>query len=125
MRRRLGPGVDIPGRGGGCRHRRGLRPISGRWRLVRGVIVTAGDAVIVSTSYSFLRARVEVAEDPVTGSAHCTLGPRGPPARATDLRGWQASARGGEVGVRVAGARVELRGQAVTVWRGTLVAPAA
>jgi predicted PhzF superfamily epimerase YddE/YHI9 len=60
-------------------------------------------------------------EDPVTGSAHCTLGPH----RATrlgrdELTGFQASARGGLVQVRPQGDRVLLGGQAVTVLRGRL-----
>jgi predicted PhzF superfamily epimerase YddE/YHI9 len=61
-------------------------------------------------------------EDPVTGSAHCTLGPfwaeRLGRARLT---GFQASARGGLVQVRPQGDRVLLGGQAVTVLRGQLV----
>jgi PhzF family phenazine biosynthesis protein len=61
-------------------------------------------------------------EDPVTGSAHCTLAsfwcPRlGRPS----LVGWQASARGGRVGVELAGDRVLLTGRAITVLRGELV----
>jgi diaminopimelate epimerase len=38
------------------------------------------------------------------------------------LRGWQASRRGGEVGMEWVGERVFLTGQAVTVWRGELLA---
>jgi len=61
-------------------------------------------------------------EDPVTGSAHCTLASfwctrLGRPA----LVGWQASPRGGRVGVELAGDRVLLTGRAVTVLRGELV----
>lgn len=88
---------------------------------VRGVIVTArgsGDYDFVSR---FFAPGSGIAEDPVTGSAHCTLAPYwaaklGQPA----MRAWQASARGGEVHVRLAGDRVVLGGQAVTVWRGEL-----
>jgi predicted PhzF superfamily epimerase YddE/YHI9 len=58
----------------------------------------------------------------VTGSAHCTLAsfwcPRlGRPS----LVGWQASARGGRVGVELSDERVLLTGRAVTVLRGDLV----
>ncbi|MBI5624614.1 MAG: PhzF family phenazine biosynthesis protein [Elusimicrobia bacterium] len=60
-------------------------------------------------------------EDPVTGSAHCCLGPfwaerlgRG------ELKAFQASARGGVVRVRTAGGRVLLYGKAVTVFKGRL-----
>ncbi len=62
-----------------------------------------------------------VDEDPVTGSAHCVLGPwwsKKLGRRA--LVGYQASRRGGEVRVTVAGDRVLLGGRAVTVLRGEL-----
>jgi PhzF family phenazine biosynthesis protein len=62
-------------------------------------------------------------EDPVTGSAHCMLGPYWADALGKQsLVGYQASARGGWIGVDVAGDRVHLRGRAVTVMRGTLLA---
>ena len=61
-------------------------------------------------------------EDPVTGSAHCCLGPFWSERLGkTRLTAFQASARGGVVHVRVDGDRVILGGQAVTVWRGELV----
>jgi PhzF family phenazine biosynthesis protein len=92
----------------------------------RGVIVTApadqagraGGADFVSR---FFGPAVGVPEDPVTGSAHCCLGPfwAARLGRA-ELTGHQASGRGGTVGVRVRGERVELIGEAVTVWRGKL-----
>jgi predicted PhzF superfamily epimerase YddE/YHI9 len=65
-------------------------------------------------------------EDHVTGSTHCCLGPfwAGRVGRA-HLVGYQASQRGGTVGVRLAGERVLLAGQAVTVVRGELVSPSA
>lgn len=58
----------------------------------------------------------------MTGSAHCTLaslwcGRLGRPS----LVGWQASRRGGRVGVELSGDRVLLTGRAVTVLRGELV----
>jgi predicted PhzF superfamily epimerase YddE/YHI9 len=59
-------------------------------------------------------------EDPVTGSAHCTLARSGPSASAGPVTGFQASRRGGVVRVRPAGDRVLLAGQAVTVLRGQL-----
>ena len=64
-----------------------------------------------------------VAEDPVTGLAHCYLGPYwAPRVGRTDLLGYQASARGGYVDVAVRGERVGLGGRAVTVLRGELLA---
>lgn len=63
-----------------------------------------------------------IPEDPVTGAAHCCLGPYWQErlGKASFLA-YQASARGGVVRVRVAGPRVYLGGQAVTVLRGELV----
>ena len=62
-----------------------------------------------------------VDEDPVTGSAHTALAPYwGTRLGKTEMTGFQASARGGVVKVRVAGDRVILSGQAVTILRGQL-----
>lgn len=87
---------------------------------VRGVIVTARsdrpDADFVSR---FFAPAVGIDEDPVTGSAHCTLaGHWSERLERTDLTGFQASARGGTVGVEHRGERVRLLGHAVTAWRG-------
>jgi len=61
-------------------------------------------------------------EDPVTGSAHCALGPFwGERLGRREMVGYQASPRGGVVRVRLAGDRVHLGGQAVTVLRGELM----
>lgn len=63
-----------------------------------------------------------IPEDPVTGSAHCCLGPFWKSRLNKDeFVAYQASPRGGVVRVRVAGNRVHLGGQAVTVLRGELV----
>lgn len=63
-----------------------------------------------------------IPEDPVTGSAHCILGPYFGALLARDeLVGYQASARGGRVIVRLHGDRVELAGRAVTVTAGELL----
>ncbi len=62
-----------------------------------------------------------VDEDPVTGSAHCVLGPLwGAKLGKRALRGRQLSARGGDVGVELRGDRVTLLGHAVLVVEGTL-----
>jgi PhzF family phenazine biosynthesis protein len=90
----------------------------------RGVIVTApGDGLDAAdfVSRCFYPAS-GVDEDPVTGSAHCTLASFWCPRLGrTSLVGWQASPRGGRVGVELAGDRVLLTGRAVTVLRGELV----
>jgi PhzF family phenazine biosynthesis protein len=62
-------------------------------------------------------------EDPVTGTAHCVLGPFwAPRLNRPRLRSHQISARGGWVGVEVKGERVTLIGRAVTVVEGTVLA---
>jgi PhzF family phenazine biosynthesis protein len=67
---------------------------------------------------------VGIDEDPVTGSAHCSLAPHwGAKLGKTSLIGYQASQRGGSVRVTLKGDRVLLSGDAVTVLRGTLDGP--
>lgn len=92
-----------------------------RWSF-RGVSVTAGGGLEGFDFISrFFAPAVGIAEDPVTGSAHATLGPYWAARLGrTALRAWQASPRGGEVRMRVAEDRVVLWGQAVTVWKGDL-----
>lgn len=89
----------------------------------RGVIVTSrastGGFDFVSR---FFAPRVGINEDPVTGSAHCCLGPFWKSRlNKNEFTAYQASARGGVVRVSVAGDRVHLSGQAITVLRGELV----
>lgn len=60
-------------------------------------------------------------EDAVTGSAHCALAPFWAARLGKDeLIGYQASARGGMVRVRMNGERVQIGGQAVIVMQGEL-----
>ena len=92
------------------------------WRA-RCVVVTApGDKPGVDFVSRVFGPAVGVPEDPVTGSAHCMLGPFW--ARRLgrdDLVGEQASARGGIVRVQSGPERVTLAGQAVTVLSGELM----
>jgi PhzF family phenazine biosynthesis protein len=90
---------------------------------IRGVIVTARDD---SGEYDFISRffapGAGIDEDPVTGSAHCCLGPYwGGELGKDELVGFQASARGGVVRVKLAGERVLLSGRAVTVFKADLV----
>jgi len=88
---------------------------------VRGVIVTArgNDYDFVSR---FFAPGSGVDEDPVTGSAHSALAPFwSKRLNRAEMIGFQASARGGVVKVRLEGDRVFMSGQAVTVLRGDLL----
>jgi len=89
----------------------------------RGLIVTApaeegADYDFVSR---FFAPVFGIDEDPVTGSAHCALAPYWSDRLGRDeLLGYQASDRAGHVHVRVAGDRVHLGGEAVTVLAGEI-----
>jgi predicted PhzF superfamily epimerase YddE/YHI9 len=106
---------------------RGLDPDLAALALVdvEAVVVTApSDDARFDFVSRYFAPRHGIAEDPVTGSAHCSLGPWwGERLGRSELIGYQASARGGVVGVEVQpdGPRVTLIGDAVTVWRGELV----
>jgi|SRR5215472_5787371 len=89
----------------------------------RGLIVTSAAS---GSNYDFVSRffapAAGIDEDPVTGSAHCCLGPYWKERLGRDdLLGYQASARGGFVRTRSEGDRVLISGQAVTVLRGELV----
>ena len=90
---------------------------------VRGVIVTSPSSAPEYDFVSrFFAPQVGVNEDPVTGSAHCCLGPFwANRLHKNEFIAYQASPRGGMLRVRVKGARVILGGQAVTVLRGELL----
>ena len=104
---------------------RSMRPDIGKIAALpaRGLVATArSDDPAFDFVSRFFAPAVGIAEDPVTGSAHCGLGPYwssrlGRP----ELVGYQASGRGGVVRVGLDGDRVRLGGQAVTVLRGELV----
>ena len=104
---------------------RSIRPDFGRLGAIsaRGIIVTArADSPDFDFVSRFFAPRCGILEDPVTGSAHCLLGPywAGKLGRS-ELVGYQASSRGGVVRVRLEGNRAFLGGRAVTVLRGELV----
>ena len=90
---------------------------------VRGIIVTArstgGEFDFVSR---FFAPGSGIDEDPVTGSAHVALGPYWSERLGkTEFLAYQASPRGGVVRVKLAGDRVLLGGQAVTVLTADLL----
>jgi predicted PhzF superfamily epimerase YddE/YHI9 len=81
----------------------------------RGLFVTArSDSAEFDFVSRFFAPAAGINEDPVTGSAHCALGPYwAAKLGRNDVTGFQASRRGGVVKVRVDGDRVLLCGQAV------------
>lgn len=90
---------------------------------IRGVIVTSLSKIDNFDFVSrFFAPGAGIDEDPVTGSAHCCLGPYWHlRLNKKDLTGYQASDRGGLVKVKVLGDRVSLSGKAVTVLKGELL----
>jgi PhzF family phenazine biosynthesis protein len=91
---------------------------------IKGVIVTASSGRGEGASPFHFVSRyfapwVGIDEDPVTGSAHCVLGPywSGHLLRKKMVAA-QRSSRGGEIGVDVRGDRVVLTGSAVVLSRG-------
>ncbi|MFD1956690.1 PhzF family phenazine biosynthesis protein [Paenibacillus thailandensis] len=106
---------------------RTIRPDFGLLKSLdcRGIIVTSRASAGAGYDFvsRFFAPGVGIAEDPVTGSAHCALAPYwGKRLRKEVLTGYQASARGGFVQTRLSGDRLRLTGQAVTVMQGRLEA---
>jgi predicted PhzF superfamily epimerase YddE/YHI9 len=89
-----------------------------------GLIVTAPGAEGTDLVSRYFAPAVGIDEDPVTGSAHSTLGPLWAERLGRDrLTARQVSPRGGVLTLHVRGARVEVGGHAVTVIEGTIAAP--
>jgi predicted PhzF superfamily epimerase YddE/YHI9 len=95
---------------------RALRPDFGQLAAIpaRGFIVTSrSDWPAFDFISRFFAPAVGVDEDPVTGSAHCALGPHWQAKlNRSEFTAFQASARGGVVKLALRGDRVILRGQA-------------
>jgi PhzF family phenazine biosynthesis protein len=104
---------------------RGLQPDYGALKKipVRGVIVTSrSESPDFDFVSRFFAPGAGIDEDPVTGSAHCCLGPYWSRRLGkTELVAYQASARGGIVRVRLRDERGILGGKAVTVMHGQLI----
>jgi PhzF family phenazine biosynthesis protein len=107
-------------------HVRSLSPNFPRLAKVlptRGVIVTApADQTEYDYVCRYFDPAAGIDEDPVTGSAHCCLGPYWKRILLKDtMKARQLSARGGFLHVSAIDDRVVLSGQAVTIWRGEMV----
>lgn len=94
-----------------------------RQRKGRALVVTApSDTPGIDFVSRYFAPWIGINEDPVTGSAHCMLGPYwSRKLRKNNLVGYQASARGGLVRVRVSADRTYVGGSAVTVFAGKLI----
>ncbi|MEC3978578.1 PhzF family phenazine biosynthesis protein [Amycolatopsis sp. H20-H5] len=97
-----------------------LDALAATWtgRLIVSAFEGKGEIHFVSR---FFAPGVGIDEDPVTGSAHCSLAPYwGKRLDDKKLAGYQASARGGLVRMQLDGDLVKIIGQAVTVAEGEL-----
>lgn len=110
-------------------------------RDVRGFVPVRADILPLSTSGVGLTAPGSgryacvsrffvpaegIDEDPVTGSAHAAIGPYwAQKLGKTELIAYQASPRGGELGLRVRGDTIDITGPAITVLRGEIFLPPA
>ncbi|MDX1627705.1 MAG: PhzF family phenazine biosynthesis protein [Fulvivirga sp.] len=87
---------------------------------LRGVIVSAPGKNYDFVSRCFYPA-FGIDEDPVTGSAHTTLTPYWSERLGKkEMKAYQASSRGGEIGCKLKGDRVELQGSAITYLEGVI-----
>ena len=87
-----------------------------------GIIVTAqGEDTDVDFVSRFFTPQAVIFEDPVTGSAHCTLVPFwSDKLKKDELRALQVSKRRGELLCKLDGDRVKIRGRAVKYLEGTI-----
>ncbi len=105
-----------------------VRALQPNWSLLervetRGIIVTGRSS---TSDYDFISRAffpaLGVNEDPVTGSAHCCLGPYWKrKLNKSEFLAYQASRRGGIIKVTVCDERVLLAGQAITVIIGQIL----
>jgi PhzF family phenazine biosynthesis protein len=87
----------------------------------RGLIITAKGNPPYDFVSRFFAPCEGIDEDPVTGSAHCKLADYWQQKLGkNEFLAYQASVRGGTLGVQIIGDRVHLKGQAVTMMEGTL-----
>ncbi|WLQ17452.1 PhzF family phenazine biosynthesis protein [Hahella aquimaris] len=85
-----------------------------------GVVVTAPGKEVDFVS-RFFTPQAHIFEDPVTGSAHCSLAPYWAARLGkTSLTAAQLSQRGGRMDCEVSGDRVLISGSAVTYLRGVI-----
>lgn len=86
------------------------------------IITSASNSKDYDFVSRFFAPGVGIKEDPVTGSAHCSLAPYwGKKLGKKELVGFQASVRTGIIGCTWNKERVILKGKAVTVFKGKIL----
>ena len=99
-----------------------LKPDLAIWKQLdlRGVVVTAKGKDVDFVSRCFF-PKLDVDEDPVTGSAHCELAPYWThKLNKNNLTAKQLSARTGIIGCQLQGTRVLLTGSSIDYMRGKI-----
>lgn len=88
----------------------------------RGIIVTgASNNPEYDFVSRFFAPAIGINEDPVTGSAHCCLGPYWScKLKKNRLKAYQASKRGGILRLQIEGDRVHIGGKAVTFFKAEI-----
>jgi len=101
---------------------RELQPDFGRLAAIAPAVIVSAPGREVDFVSRFFAPGFGIDEDPVTGSAHCTLIPFWSQRKAKPwLRARQVSARGGELDCEDCGERVKIAGQAVLYLEGNIV----
>ena len=91
------------------------------WALDAFAIIVTAPGNEVDFVSRFFTPRAGIPEDPVTGSAHCTLIPYWAARLGkTELTARQLSRRGGELHCKLRGDRVDIAGRAVEYLRGEI-----
>jgi PhzF family phenazine biosynthesis protein len=87
----------------------------------QGLIITSRMEGGIDFTSRYFAPQAGINEDPVTGSAHCTLAPYWSSKLGKNkFKAYQASKRGGVLKVRLENNRVFIQGQAVTIFDGEL-----
>ena len=104
---------------------RALSPdLDGIGRLMAGHLIVTAPGEQADFVSRFFAPGSGIAEDPVTGSAHCILAPYwGTRLGKRDLTARQLSSRGGELRCRLAAGRVELLGRCAFYLEGWIEVP--
>ena len=99
-----------------------LQPdMTGLSKLKQGTFIATAKGKNCDFVSRFFAPKLGVPEDPVTGSAHCTLIPYwAEKLGKTTLHARQVSARGGELFCKLNGDRVEMAGHAVLYLKGSI-----